>query len=223
MSLNSILSGSATLEGYLICLTAALALGIVTALAYMYRSRHTGSMAITLALLPPAVQTVIFLVNGSIGIGVAVAGAFSLVRFRSLPGSARDITALFTAMGIGLAAGTGHLVIALAFSVAMAIALMALTHISFGEPKDNERELKITVPETLDYEGLFDDILSAYTGGFSLSRVRTTNMGSLYELTYLVVLPEKAGTRAFLNELRTRNGNLNIQLSRGIPAKEESL
>lgn len=222
MSLNSILSNTPTLEGYLVCFMAALALGIITALAYMFKSRHTGSMAITLSLLAPAVQTVIFLVNGSIGIGVAVAGAFSLVRFRSLPGSARDITALFTAMGIGLAAGTGHLVIAAAFAFAMAAALMALTFFKFGEPADSERELKITVPESLDYEGVFDDILEKHTKGFVLTRVRTTNMGSLYELTYKVTV-DGSGTRVFLNELRTRNGNLNIQLSRGIPAKEESL
>ncbi len=222
MSLNSIFSNPPTLEGYLVCFAAALALGIATAFAYMFKSRHTGSMAITLALLPPAVQTVIFLVNGSIGIGVAVAGAFSLVRFRSLPGSARDITALFAAMGIGLAAGTGHLFVAVTFALAMAGALMALTLLRFGEPADSERDLKITVPESLDYEGMFDDILSKHTRGFVLSRVRTTNMGSLYELTYKVTM-DGSGTRAFLNELRTRNGNLNIQLSRGIPAKEESL
>lgn len=223
MSLNSIFTGSATLEGYLVCFLAALGLGLVTAFAYMFKSRHTGSMAITLALLPPAVQTVIFLVNGSIGIGVAVAGAFSLVRFRSLPGSARDITALFTAMGIGLAAGTGHLMVALVFALCMAAALAALTLAAFGEPGHSEREIRITVPETLDYEGVFDDILARHTGGFQLSRVRTTNMGSLYELTYRVSLDETKGTRNLINELRTRNGNLNIQVSRGIPAKEETL
>lgn len=193
----------------------------MTALAYMYRSRHTGSMAITLALLPPAVQTVIFLVNGSIGIGVAVAGAFSLVRFRSLP-AARDITALFTAMGIGLA-GTGHLVIALGSLVAMALALMALdAYLLLENLRTTSGNSRSPCPKRLDYEGLFDDILSAYTGGFSLSRVRapptwghSTNLPTL-------VLPEKAGRALSERAAHTQRQPQHTTVA-GIPAKEESL
>lgn len=223
MSLNSIYTGATTLEGYLTCFFAALVLGLLTACAHMYRARHSGSMAVTLALLPAAVQTVIFLVNGSVGVGVAVAGAFSLVRFRSMPGTARDITALFAAMAVGLATGTGHLVVAAVFTPLMAAALAALTFFSFGEPREDEREIRITVPEDLDFEGAFDDMLRQHTKSFRLVRVRTTNMGSLYELTYRALADGRLNAKELMDQLRTRNGNLTVQISRALPAKEEIL
>lgn len=220
MSLSSIFSGGLTLQGYLISLAASLALGLVTALVFMYRNRASRSMVATLVLLPAAVQTVILLVNGNLGIGIAVAGAFSLVRFRSVPGSAREISALFIAMAIGLATGTGYLAAAALFAAVMGLTMLLLTRLRFGETREPLRELKITVPENLDYETLFDDLLARFTKAHELTRVRTTNMGSLYELTYQVVLRADA-TREFLDSLRVRNGNLNISLSRGFAPKEE--
>ncbi len=220
MLLNSIFSERLTLEGYLISLAAALALGAVTALAFTYRNRTTSSMVTTLVLLPAAVQTVILLVNGNLGVGIAVAGAFSLVRFRSAPGSARDISALFIAMAIGLALGTGYLLAAAVFTVLMGFATLLLARLRLGEAQDGIRELKITVPENLDYETLFDDLLSRYTRESELTRVRTTNMGTLYELTYRVLMSGDH-TREFLDNLRIRNGNLTVSLSRGFSPKEE--
>ena len=220
MLLSNIFSGSLTLENYLLSLLLSLALGFLIALVFMYRNRTSRSMVTTLVLLPAAVQTVILLVNGNLGIGIAVAGAFSLVRFRSIPGSAREIAALFIAMTVGLAAGTGYLLAAALFAILMSLAMLLLAALRFGEPKEGIRELKITVPEGLDYETIFDDLLGKYTKDNELTRVRTTNMGSLYELTYRVTM-ENSSTRDFLDNLRTRNGNLNISLSRGFAPKEE--
>ena len=222
MLLNNIFSGSLTLENYLLSLLASLALGFLIALVFMYRNRTSRSLVTTLVLLPAAVQTVILLVNGNLGIGIAVAGAFSLVRFRSIPGSAREIAALFIAMTVGLAAGTGYLLAAVLFTILMSLAMLLLAKLRFGEPKEGIRELKITVPEGLDYETIFDDLLGKYTKENELTRVRTTNMGSLYELTYRVTMASNS-TRDFLDNLRTRNGNLNITLSRGFAPKEEQL
>lgn len=222
MLLSSIFSGALTLENYLLSLLLSLALGFLIALVFMYRNRTSRSMVTTLVLLPAAVQTVILLVNGNLGIGIAVAGAFSLVRFRSIPGSAREIAALFIAMTVGLAAGTGYLLAAALFAILMSLAMLLLAKLRFGEPKEGIRELKITVPEGLDYETIFDDLLGKYTKDNELTRVRTTNMGSLFELTYRVTMASNS-TRDFLDNLRTRNGNLNITLSRGFAPKEEQL
>lgn len=163
--LNSILGSSLTLSSFLICTAVSLVLGIATALVCMYRSPCTKSFAVTLALLPAVVQCVIMLVNGNLGAGVAVAGAFSLVRFRSAPGTAREIGVIFLAMALGLATGMGYVTLAVLFFVIMAAALLALTALHFGEKKQTQRLLKVTIPEDLDYDGLLDDLLGRYTRG----------------------------------------------------------
>ena len=221
MSLNSMFNETITLEFYLLCLAPSLGMGLVTALVFMYRNKTSQSMVTTLVLLPAAVHTVILLVNGNLGIGMQVAGAFSLVRFRSVPGSAREISALFVAMTIGLATGTGYLIAAVIFTLLMGLSSLLLTRLRFGEPKEGIKELRITVPETLDYETLFDDLMAQFTIDNELFRVRTSNMGSLYELTYRITLRNRVSTREFLDDLRTRNGNLTISLSRGFTPKEE--
>ncbi len=221
MLLESILTDGLTLSGYLICAGTALALGFVTALLYQYKNTSSRSFTLSLVLLPAVVQTVILLVNGNIGIGVAVAGAFSLVRFRSVPGTAKEITVLFMAMAIGIATGTGCIFVAMIFTAVFSLVYLLLTKAGFGEPKTAHQELKITVPETLDYTGLFDDLLNHYTKEHSLLRVKTTNMGSLYELTYSVALQNGVNTRQMIDDIRTRNGNLNITLGRGLTPKEE--
>ncbi len=221
MSLKSIFGSVPTLEAYLLSLLASLAMGLAAALAFMYRNRASRSMVTTLVLLPAAVQTVILLVNGNLGVGIAVAGAFSLVRFRSVPGSAREISALFIAMAIGLAAGTGYLLAAALFTLMMGLAMLLLTRLRFGEPREGARELKVTVPENLDYETLFDDLLAKYAENSELTRVKTSNMGSLYELSYRLTLRKGISSREFLDGIRVRNGNLNISLSRGFAPREE--
>ena len=172
-------------------------------------------------MLPAVVQVVIMLVNGNIGAGVAVAGTFSLVRFRSAPGTAREIGMIFLAMAIGLATGMGYVALAIFFFLVMAAFVLLLTCLRFGGGNGQERELKITIPENLDYEGLFDDLFQKYTRSARLERVKTTNMGTLYELHYSVVLKGERIPKEFLDELRCRNGNLNIVCGRA--ASREAL
>jgi len=208
--LNSILTNPITLLPLLICLAVAMVLGVMTALVFLYRSRHSVSFALTLALLPMTVAVVIMLVNGNIGTGVAVAGAFALVRFRSVPGTAREIAAIFTATALGLALGMGYVGIAVIFFVLVAVFTLLLTTINFGAASQSEKLLKITIPENFNYEGLFDEVFEKYTDKARLTRIRTTNMGTLFELTYDVVIKEQQVSKEFMDELRTRNGNLNI-------------
>ena len=212
--LDSIIGIQITLQVFLICTAVSLVLGLGTAMLCMYKSRYTQSFVVTLAMLPAVVQVVIMLVNGNIGAGVAVAGAFSLVRFRSAPGSAREIGMIFLAMAIGLATGMGYVVLAVAFFLIMAAFVVILSAVQFGSSNEYERELKITIPETLDYEGLFDDLFQKYTRSAQLYRVKTSNMGTLYEVDYHIVLKTERIPREFLDELRCRNGNLNIVCGR---------
>ena len=212
--LNSILGTELTLTSFLICTGVSLLLGVGTALVAGYRSRSTQSLAVTLAILPAVVQAVIMLVNGSIGAGIAVAGAFSLVRFRSAPGTAREIAAIFLAMAIGLATGMGYVGLAALLFLILAGAMLALTALRFGQKEDAGRILKITIPEDLDYDGLFDDLFERYTTAHTLEKVKTTNMGTLYELRYRITLRQEPVPKVFLDELRCRNGNLNIPCCR---------
>ena len=212
--LESIIDFPLTVPVFLLCTAVSLALGLGTALLCMYKNRYTQSFVVTLAMLPAAVQMVIMLVNGNIGTGVAVAGAFGLVRFRSAPGSAREIGMLFLAMAIGLATGMGYVALAVLFFLVMALFVLALTTLRFGGGNEHERELKITIPETLDYDGLFDDLFRKYTRSARLYRVKTSNMGTLYEVDYHIVLKTERIPKEFLDELRCRNGNLNIVCGR---------
>lgn len=212
--LNSILGTELTLTSFLICTGVSLLLGVGTALVAGYRSRSTQSLTVTLAILPAVVQAVIMLVNGSIGAGIAVAGAFSLVRFRSAPGTAREIAAIFLAMAIGLATGMGYAGLAALLFLILAGAMLALTALRFGQKEDAGRILKITIPEDLDYDGLFDDLFERYTTAHTLEKVKTTNIGTLYELRYRITLRQEPVPKVFLDELRCRNGNLNITCCR---------
>ncbi len=209
--LNTIISGTEiTLQAFLICTAVSLVLGVCTALLCMVKNRPSQSFVLTLAILPTVVQVIIMLVNGNIGTGVAVAGAFGLVRFRSANGSAKEIGLIFLAMALGLATGMGYVAIAALFFVILALFMLLLTALRFGAGKDCERQLKITIPEDLDYDGLFDDLFEQYARSAELEKVKTSNMGTLYELSYRVVLKEDRVPREFLDALRCRNGNLNI-------------
>ncbi len=208
--LNSIIETDITLTTFFICTAVSLVLGIGTALIGMFKTRYSQSFAVTLAIMPAIVQLVIMLVNGNIGAGVAVAGAFSLVRFRSVPGSAKEIGSIFLAMAIGLATGMGYVLLAVISFVIIAVVLFLLTAINFGQHGMAERILKITIPENLDYDGLFDDLFDTYVKSFSLDKIKTSNMGTLYELQYLITLKDNQVPKAFLDEIRCRNGNLNI-------------
>ena len=220
--LNTIITGTEiTLVQFFICTAVSLALGVGAALLSMYKAKYTRSFVFTLAMLPAMVQIVIMMVNGNIGAGVAVAGAFGLIRFRSAPGSAREIGLVFLATAIGLATGMGYVAIAALFFAIIALFVLLLTAVGFGAGEAQERELRITIPENLDYDGLFDDLFRTYTRSAELERVKTTNMGTLYELSYKIVLRDEQGSKQFLDALRTRNGNLNIVC--GKPVTKEAL
>ena len=201
---------------FLLCVGAALVLGLVIALSYMYRTRYTRSFVVTLAMLPAVVCVVIMMVNGNVGAGVAVAGAFSLVRFRSVPGTAREIGTIFLAMGAGLVCGMGYLAYAALFTVLLCAVFMVYSRLDMGTKKnaDTYKVLNITIPEDLDYTAVFDDIFDAYTTQHELIRVKTTNMGSLFRLTYHVALRDPAREKEMIDAIRCRNGNLEISVSR---------
>ena len=201
---------------FLLCLGCALVLGLVMAFAYMYRTRYTKSFVITLALLPAVVCVVIMLVNGNVGTGVAVAGAFSLVRFRSVPGTAKEICTLFLAMGAGLIAGMGYLGFAVLFTVIMCVIFVLYNFLDFGSKKNAAtfKTFNITIPEDLDYTGVFDDIFAEFTRSHDLIRVKTTNMGSMFKLTYNVELTDATREKEMIDKLRCRNGNLEIAVSK---------
>ncbi len=201
---------------FLLCLGASLVIGILMAFAYMYRTRYTKSFVVTLALLPAVVCVVIMMVNGNVGTGVAVAGAFSLVRFRSVPGTAKEICTLFLAMGAGLIAGMGYLGFAVLFTAVMCIMFILYNRLDFGTKKNAAtfKTLTITIPEDLDYSGIFDDIFSEFTTSHDLVRVKSTNMGSMFKLTYNVMLRDVTREKEMIDKIRCRNGNLEIAVSK---------
>ena len=201
---------------FLLCLGASLVIGILMAFAYMYRTRYTKSFVVTLALLPAVVCVVIMMVNGNVGTGVAVAGAFSLVRFRSVPGTAKEICTLFLAMGAGLIAGMGYLGFAVLFTVVMCIMFVLYNRLDFGTKKNAAtfKPFTITIPEDLDYSGIFDDIFSEFTTSHDLVRVKSTNMGSMFKLTYNVMLRDITREKEMIDKIRCRNGNLEIAVSK---------
>ena len=212
--LNSILSAQITLVQFAVCELTAMILGFGTSLIFLARDKHTSAFTQSLALLPGVVTLVIMLVNGNIGAGLAVAGTFALVRFRSAPGTAKEITGLFMAVAVGLACGMGYVGVAVIFFVLMALYVLLLGGLRFGEESDKHRHLKITVPENVDYETLFEDLFQQYTVSHELTKVRTTNMGTLYELNYSIVLKDPRHTREMIDAIRCRNGNLNIVCGR---------
>lgn len=205
-----------SLTDFLLCLGVSIIIGLFMAFAYMYKTKYTKSFVVTLALLPAVVCVVIMMVNGNIGTGVAVAGAFSLVRFRSIPGTAKEIGTLFLAMGAGLIAGMGYLGYAVLFTLIMCLVFVAYNKLSFGARKnaDTYKTLRITIPEDLDYTGVFDEVFEEYTSSCELVNVKTVNMGSMFRLTYDVTLKNPKKEKELIDKLRCRNGNLEITVSR---------
>ena len=205
-----------SVSDFLFCVGMALLLGAVLAISFMYKNRYTKSFIVTLALLPAVVCVIIMMVNGNVGAGVAVAGAFSLVRFRSVPGTAKEIGMLFLAMASGLICGMGYLGFAILFTILMCAVNMVYNRIDFGTGRNAAiyKTLNITIPEDLDYSTVFEEVLDKYASAYELIRVKTTNMGSMFRLTYNVVLKNPNQEKAMIDDLRCRNGNLEITVSR---------
>ena len=208
--------GTFTGTDFMFSTLTAIICGFIIAGTYMIKNKYSKSFVITLVLLPSIVELVIILVNGNIGTGVAVAGAFSLVRFRSAPGRGQEITSIFLAMAVGLATGMGYIGVAILFTLLVTVISLLLNVMNFGIDSRGSRILRITVPEDLDFEGRFEDIFSKYMKSFEYDEVKTTNMGSLYKITLSVILKEGISTKEMIDELRTRNGNLDISLGRQI-------
>ena len=221
--LDSILArtGAITFAEIAICTGVSLVLGVVIAAVYMFRATYTKNFIITIALMPVLVQSVIMVVNGNLGTGVAVMGAFSLVRFRSVPGSAKEIITIFYAMAVGLACGMGYVAYAALFTLVVGAVMLLLTLLRFGEGRQSAKSLRVTIPEDMDYSGAFDDLFSRYTAQSTLQKVRTTNLGGLYELQYNITLKDVSKEKELLDKIRQRNGNLTVSCGMPVAARDE--
>lgn len=209
-----------TFPAFIVCLFCSVVLGLIIALIYTFHNKTSKSLAVTLAILPSIVQMVIMLVNGSVGAGIAVAGAFSLVRFRSSPGTAEEIACVFLAMAVGLATGMGYLGYSFIFVLIVGLMILLSRVLKLGESEKQKRELRITIPESLDYNGVFDEVFEKYLRSSELLEVKTSNMGSLYKLKYDVVFKNTDDEKSFIDDLRVRNGNLEIACSRPVFSRD---
>ena len=211
-----------SIKDFLLCVGVALVLGIFLAVVYAVKSRYTKSFLITLGILPAVVCIVIMMVNGNVGAGVAVAGAFSLVRFRSAAGTAKEIAVIFLAMAAGLVCGMGYLAYAALFTLIIGVIFLALQFIKIPQSKSvlKQKTLRITIPEDLDYTSIFNDIFDKYTTEYKLTNVKTSNMGSLFKLTYHLTEKDITKEKEMIDELRVRNGNLEISISEQEEARD---
>lgn len=198
-----------------------LVLGLILAKVYQYKTIYSKSFMMTLVMLPTLIAIVIFLVNGSLGAGVAVMGAFSLIRFRSAPGGAKELLAIFLAMTIGIAVGMGYLIFASVFTIIMSVVMLLLETVNFGQMKHSMRQVTVVIPESLDYETVFDDIFQKATNYIELANVKTSDMGSLFKIKYIVQLNGTMTEKELMDVLRTRNGNLEIAISRYVTKENE--
>lgn len=205
----------------LLAIGVSLLLGLVVAKVYQFKTVYSKSFVMSLALLPTLIAIVIFLVNGSLGAGVAVMGAFSLIRFRSAPGGAKELVSIFLVMTIGIAIGMGYLVFATVFTLIMSLAMLLLEVVNFGQMKHSMRQLTVVIPESLDYESIFDDIFNKAANHVELANVKTSDMGSLFKIKYIIQLNGRMTEKELIDALRTRNGNLEIAISRYITKENE--
>ena len=217
---NSILGSELAPVHFLICIGVAFVLGLIVAFTHQKTSRTSANFVTTLAILPVLVAMAIMLVNGNLGAGVATVGVFSLVRFRSIAGNSKSILSVFFAMAIGLAVGTGYVVFAAMFTVIVSILIFFLKFINFGESRTDEKKLIVLIPEDLDYTEIFDDVFKSYTNSHFLEKSKTTQMGSLFELTYRINLKRNVNEKEFIDKLRVKNGNLKVSLSHPIADEE---
>ena len=217
--LDSVFEGvsatSVTTESLFICIGVAIVLGIIISLVHKFSSKITNSnFLLTIAILPVLVETVILLINGNLGTSFAVAGAFSLIRFRSMPGTSKEIVSVFWAMTIGLALGMGYVGISIIVTLVVAVLYLVLSKFTIKLMDSENKKLKIVIPENLNYEEVFNDLFEKYTDKCILEKAKTTNMGSMYELTYNISVKHDFKQKEFLDEIRVRNGNMLVMLER---------
>lgn len=221
---SSIFNSSSTgldVTTVLICAGVALILGVAISFTHLKTSQTTKGFLTTLAVLPLLVMAVMIMINGNLGTSIAILGAFSLIRFRSIQGRAKDLLSVFFAMMVGLALGMGHILFAVVISIVAIIAIVLFSYTHFLEPNQNERVLKIVIPEDLDYDDVFKDVFEKYTVEARLVKMKTVNMGSLYKLTYDIRLKNGAKEKQLLDDIRVKNSNLKVLLSE--PCCEEDI
>lgn len=216
---ESILSSSLTITSCLVCFVVSIVLGFIIAVVHNINKNSNKNFLVTIILLPLIVNVIIMMVNGNLGTSVAILGAFSLIRFRSTPGSSKDLLSIFLAMAVGLSTGMGQIYFALMFTFIACglIILLEKTNILSGY---NSKILKIVVPEDLDYEGIFDDVFNKYTDKSELLKSKTINMGSLYELEYRIVTKNGIKEKNLIDDIRIKNGNLKVMLSNQLKENE---
>jgi hypothetical protein len=210
---NSIISTTLSLTSVTICIVVAIILGLIIAFVHMKTAKYTKNFIITLSILPLLVAVVMMMVNGNLGTSVAILGAFSLIRFRSLPGNSREIASVFWAMAIGLSIGMGQIYFAILITIVVALLLLIFYKTKFGNEDYSERILSIVIPENLDYNEAFTEIFKKYLVSQELLKIETTNLGSLFSLKYNIKLKEDVSEQDFINDLRVRNGNLKININ----------
>ena len=218
---GSIFTGSLTLGQFLLAIGTSMIFGFVLSLVFMFRNTYTKSFVTALVLIPAVETVVIMLVNDNLGVGLSVAGSFALIRFRSVKGNAKELVAVFIAMTIGIICGTGYVAIAGVFTILLSLVILMLTITDFGKMSEKDRILKITIPESLDYDKVFDSVLEKYTDKYELDSIKTLTLGSLFRLDYKITLKDPDTTKKMIDELRTRNGNLEIICMRPATNREE--
>ena len=221
---NSLFDPAATgldITTALICAGTAILLGLVIAITHMKTTQTTKGFLITLTTLPLLVMAVMIMINGNLGTSIAILGAFSLIRFRSIQGHAKELLSVFFAMMVGHALGMGHALFATVITAIAIVVILFFSYTNFLEPNKKQRILKIIIPEDLDYEEVFDTVFQKYTSKAKLVRMKTVNMGSLYKLTYDVTMKSGVKEKEFLDELRVKNCNLKVLLSH--PCLEEEI
>lgn len=218
---GSIFTGSLTLGQFLLAIGTSMIFGFVLSLVFMFRNTYTKSFVTALVLIPAVETVVIMLVNDNLGVGLSVAGSFALIRFRSVKGNAKELVAVFIAMTIGIICGTGYVAIAGVFTILLSLVMFILTITNFGKMSEKDRILKITIPESLDYDKVFDSVLEKYTDKYELDSIKTLTLGSLFRLDYKITLKDPDTTKKMIDELRTRNGNLEIICMKPSTNREE--
>ncbi len=218
---SSIFTGSLTLGQFMLAIVASMFMGLILSIVFMYRNTYTRSFISALVLIPAVETVVIMLVNDNLGVGLSVAGSFALIRFRSVKGNAKELVAVFIAMTIGIICGTGYVALAAVFTLLLCAVMFALTLTGFGQMSENERYLKITIPESLNYDEIFDDVLNEYASSWQLDSIKTLTLGSLFRLDYTLTMKDPSRMKKMIDELRTRNGNLEIMCSRPAVNREE--
>lgn len=218
---SSIFTSTFTLGQFLIAVLASMVLGFVVSIYYMFRNTYSKSFVPSLILIPAIECVVIIMINGNMGAGIAVAGSFALIRFRSARGSAKDLTAIFMAMAIGIICGTGYIGIAVLFTLIVCAVGMFLSFVKYGECDGKMRYLKITVPENLNYDEAFEEVLDNYCSSYEIEKVMTLSLGSLFRVDYSIVMKDTSKIKAMIDDLRIRNNNLEIVCGKEAVSKEE--